>query len=69
MENQTNASFALLDNGKIWSWQFTSSMILDLIVPIRFALGGLILGITFFIIFTIQRKKKDKFQASEGSAS
>jgi hypothetical protein len=69
MENQTNASFALLDDGKIWSWKFTSSMIVDLLVPLRFSLGGLILGITFFIIFMIQLKKKAEFQVIVGSPS
>lgn len=58
MENKTNATFALLDNGKIWLWQFSSSMIVDLIVPLRFSLGGLILGITFFIIFMVRRKER-----------
>jgi|SRR5688572_4034080 len=69
MENQTNASFVLLDDGKIWSWQFTSSMIVDLLVLVRFSLSGLILGITFFIIFMIRRKKKHEFQAIEESVS
>ncbi len=63
MESQTNASFALLDDGKIWSWEYTSSRIVDIVVPIFFSLGGLTLGIIAFIVFVIRRRMKIRSQA------
>lgn len=55
--------YALLEDGKIWTWQHTSSMVFDIIVPISFSFGGLILGIIAFMVFVIRRRMKNRTEA------
>lgn len=57
--------YALLDDGTIWTWHFSGSMIFDIVIPIFFAFGGLIVGIISFIFFIIRRSKKNINQSTE----
>ncbi|GEM_PF-6400697 len=53
--------YALLDNGEIWTWHHSSSMIFNMIiVPLICGPFGLFIGIGAFIIFMVQRKKSNK---------
>jgi len=45
------AYYILLDNGKIWAWRHSSSMIMDIVAPFSFRIGGIVLGFGAFIVF------------------
>jgi hypothetical protein len=64
MENKTNASFALLDDGTVWLWIFTGSMIVNLIVPAIFSFAGFVIGIMLFSFFML-RRRNNKTQSVE----
>ncbi|MFN8425811.1 MAG: hypothetical protein U0X93_05155 [Anaerolineales bacterium] len=52
--------YALLEDGKIWALQTSSSLIVDTVLPIVYSFGGLVLSIIGFFIFIIWRKIKSK---------
>jgi hypothetical protein len=59
IETGTSVHFALLDDGTMWAWQFTGTMIVDIFLTIWFSIGGLILGIIIFIVFMIRQARKN----------
>lgn len=54
--------YALLEDGKIWALQTSSSLIVATVLPIVYSFGGLVLSIISFIVFIIWRRTKNKQQ-------
>jgi hypothetical protein len=59
-ESSATTYYALLDDGTIWAWRHTSSMLADISISFIFAILGFVAGIITFIVFTINRATKNK---------
>ena len=62
-DSETTVYYALLDDGTIWTWRFSRSMIVDIFLTILFSFGGLVLGILVFFVFMIRRSGENKTKA------
>ncbi|MFZ5858584.1 MAG: hypothetical protein ACOYZ6_17285 [Chloroflexota bacterium] len=58
-ESSATTYYALLDDGTIWAWRHTSSMLADISISFIFAILGFVAGIIAFIVFTINRAMKN----------
>ena len=56
--------YALLENGKIWALQTSSSLIVLNVLPVLFAFGGLIISLLAFIVYMIIQRRKNKIQGT-----
>ena len=54
--------YTLLEGGKIWSLQTSSSLIVATVLPIVYSFGGLALGFIGFVVFIVWQRMKNKPQ-------
>lgn len=61
--------YALSNDGKIWAWKFSYSMIDDFIYIILYTCPGFTLGVVAFIVLIIYRKRRKTNQNTAGSST
>ena len=68
-ESSWTVYYALLDDGSIWSWKYTSNLYAFIFTPlISFLVGTLLGAITGIIIVSIRHKKKNQSQLSPSTS-
>lgn len=50
--------YALTTDGSIWTWQYSSSAMQDILAAVLFSIGGIILGIIAFLVYSMGRTRR-----------